>query len=141
MGVRTMAAVRDFANRWPHIGRFLRIDDSTGWINGEFHRWDWWIRDAAERADGYEEWADFYEWHLGQRVDELAGDHRKRNHVERWTADMAYCVRRCAAYARGEDPGEPVPLAVRRPDLEAAHRAIVAELVAELNARRCRRAA
>lgn len=56
--------------------------------------------------------------------------------LEEWTDEMAYGCRRCAAYARGEDPGEPVPLSVRRPDLYAAKRARVAEIIAEVDASR-----
>lgn len=47
---------------------------------------------------------------------------------------MAYIARRCAAFARGEDPGQPVRLWERRPDLDAASRKIVAEIIAELEA-------
>lgn len=80
--------------------------------------------------------ADFYEFRLAQRADELARDHRLRNLVAKWTDAMAYCCRRCAAFARGEDPGEWVPQWERRPDLEAASQAIVAEIIAEVDARR-----
>ena len=40
-----------------------------------------------------------------------------RRLVEEWTDSMAYCCRRSAARARGEDPGEWVPQWKRRPDL------------------------
>jgi hypothetical protein len=69
----------------------------------------------------------------------LASDRGKRNIVEKWTDDVAYCARRCAAYARGEDPGEWVPLWERRPDLDAISREIVGEIIAERNA--CRQPA
>lgn len=66
----------------------------------------------------------------------MAGDDSKRGLVEEWTDDMAYCARRCAVYARGEDPGEWVPQWERRPDLAAAKRARVAKIIAELDAER-----
>ncbi|MPZ83106.1 MAG: hypothetical protein GEV28_23020 [Actinophytocola sp.] len=90
----------------------------------------------VERAAAYEEWADFYEWCLEQRAAELAGDRVKRHLVAEWTDSMTYCCRRSAAWARGEDPGEWVPQSQRRPDLHAEHLAIVAEIIAELDARR-----
>ncbi|MGQ0841857.1 hypothetical protein [Actinokineospora sp.] len=129
----------EISNRWPHIARYLRVD-STGWVDDDYLRWYF----ANERvslpcvdvAAAYEEWADFYECRLEHRIDELAVDHRKRTLVACWTEDMTYCIRRCAAYARGEDPGEPVPMSVRRPDLEATHRAIVDEIIARLDADR-----
>lgn len=135
MSVEVELSIGEVLNRWPHIRRFLRVE-SAGWVDGAFHVWDWWVRDTVERAVGYEEWAGFYQFRLEQRAEELAGDYRKRNLVERWTDDMVYLCRQCAAYARGEDPGEPVPLSVRRPDLEATHRAIVAEIIAEPDTRR-----
>lgn len=87
----------------------------------------------AERAAAYEEWADFYEWHLTQREQELAGDRRKRHLVEKWTDSMAYSCRRSAAWARGENPGSWVSQRERRPDLHAESQAILAELLAELD--------
>lgn len=125
------------SNRWPHIGRFLRVDGSTGWVDGDFVSF-WCTEDTlspAKQAAANEEWADFYEWQLAQRAAELAGDRIKRHIVAEWTDSMAYSCRRCAAVARGEDPGEWVSQSVRRPDLEAEGRAIVAEIIAELDAR------
>jgi hypothetical protein len=127
------------SKRWPHIRRFLRVNRSSGWIDGDyliFHC----VRhtlSSDDQAAAYEEWADFYEFRTEQQLaDELAGDHRMRGLVEEWTDDMVYACRRCAAIARGEDPGEPVPLSVRRPDLYAAKRARVAEFVANVEAHR-----
>jgi hypothetical protein len=94
---------REASKRWPRIARYLRAE-SPDWVDGDFHLWDWWVRDPAERADGYEEWAEFYEWRLALQARELAGDAHGRRIVERWTDDMAYLCRRCAVYARGEDP-------------------------------------
>jgi hypothetical protein len=70
---------------------------------------------------------------LVQREPELGGDRRKRHVVAKWTDSMVYSCRRSAAWARGEDPGECVPQAQRRPDLYAESQAIVAEIIAELN--------
>jgi hypothetical protein len=47
---------------------------------------------------------------------------------------MAYSCWRCAAFARGEDPGVWVPMSERRPDLAAEKQAIVAEIVANTDA-------
>jgi len=102
-------------------------DDYFGWAREEP------ALGPDEQAAALEEWADFYEFRLAQRADELAIDRGKRNLVEKWTDSMAYCCRRSAAWARGEDPGEWIPLPVRRPDLDAASRAIVDELVAALD--------
>jgi hypothetical protein len=58
----------------------------------------------AERSAGYEEWADFYEWRCEHAAAESADDRGMRRLVEEWTESMAYCCRRSAARARGEDP-------------------------------------
>lgn len=113
--------------RWPHIGRFLRVDDSTGRIDDD-HVGFMHIEDRlppAERAAAYEELADFYEWRLKERADELSTDRVKRHLVAEWTDSMAYSLRRCAAFARGEDPGAWAPLSARRPDLDGERQAIV----------------
>ncbi|MGQ0837077.1 hypothetical protein [Actinokineospora sp.] len=111
---------------------------SADWVEGNFHGWVFCVRDAlspADRAAAYEQWADFYQWRLVLRAQELAGDRVKRHVVAVWTEEMTNCCRRCAAYERGEDPGEWVPLWERRPDLDVAGRAIVAEIIAESHAR------
>ncbi|HEV8555751.1 MAG TPA: hypothetical protein VGR06_05055 [Actinophytocola sp.] len=128
---------REVSKRWPHIWRYLRVE-SSGRFDHKFHTWDLGVDrlSPAEQAAAYEEWADFWEFRLAQWRDELAGDRRKWGPLEEWTDEMAYGCRRCAAYARGEDPGEPVPLSVRRPDLYAAKRARVAEIIAEVDASR-----
>jgi hypothetical protein len=120
------------SNRWPHIERFLRPDHSTSSVEDDYPRFSRTEDrlDPTARAASYVEWADFYEWRLEQRADELATDRVKRHLVAEWTESMAYSCRRSAAFARGEDPGEWVPLSVRRPDLDAEKRAIVAEIVA-----------
>jgi hypothetical protein len=122
-------------NRWPHIARYLRVDE-TGRVDDRFH-W-WWSAEKtlspAEQAAGNEEWADFYEWRLEQRAAELAGDRVKRHLVETWTDSVAYSCRRLAAWARGEDPGEWIPQSWRRPDLHVEQVAIVDEIVAKLDA-------
>jgi hypothetical protein len=106
-------------SRWPHIARYLQRR-SSGWVDDDFRRWcD--IRERlgpAERAAANEEWADFFEWRSANRAEELPSDRTGRRLVEKWTDSMAYCCRRSAAWARGEDPGEWVPQHVRRPDLD-----------------------
>jgi len=125
--------------RWPHIRRYLRVDE-TGWVEHDMHCWHVAAKrlglPCAKVAAACEEWADFFEWRLAQRAEELAGDRLTRHLVAEWTAEMAYCSRRCAAFARGEDPGEPVPLRVRRPDLYAEGQAVVDEIMAGVDARR-----
>lgn len=130
-------SVKEISNRWPHIGQFLRGDNSTGWVDDDYPRF-WRIENRlapAERAAALDEWADFYEWQLTQRADELATDHVKRHLVTEWTDSMAYSCRRSAALARGEDPGEWVPLSTRRPDIATERRAIVTEIVTSPNPR------
>jgi len=125
------------SSRWPSIGRFVSVDGSTGEVGDDFAGWSRRADelDPARRAVGYAEWADFWEWRLEQRAAELAGDRRKRHLVATWTDSMAYCCRRSAAWARGEDPGDWIPQHMRRPDLTAEGRAVVAEIIAELDAR------
>ncbi|MFC4856694.1 hypothetical protein [Actinophytocola glycyrrhizae] len=120
---------------WPHIRQFLRIDDTTGQVVSDYLGFSL-VEDLltpAARATAYEEWAAFHEWHLAQRTAELATDRVKRHLVTEWTDSMTYSCRRSAALARGENPGPWTPLRVRRPDLDAERRAIVAELVANPN--------
>lgn len=121
-------------NQWPHIKKFLRVD-SSGRVEDD-HFWWWGVEDTltpAERAAANEEWADFYEWRLAQQASELAGDRIRRHLVATWTDSMAYCCRRLAAYARGEDPGDWINQHHRRPDLDAESQAIVAGIVSKLD--------
>lgn len=114
--------------RWPHIARFLRVDNATGHVHDD-HLTFMYVEDElapAERAAAHEEWAAFYEWRLEHRAAELAADHVKRHLVAEWTDSMAYSCRRSAAFARGEHPGPWIPQPVRRPDLTAERRSIVA---------------
>lgn len=115
--------------RWPRINRFLRTAPS-GRIEGDLLLWSRIERRLLpeERAAANEEWADFFEWQLSQRAEELAADRIKRHLVETWTDDIAYSCRRSAAYARGEDPGPRIPSHERRPDLAEEGRAIVAAI-------------
>jgi hypothetical protein len=102
--------------KFPRIARFLHVQ-ASGWVSARLAFWDLWEKSwlsPAEQSAAYEQWADFYQWHLGQRAGELAGDHLRRRELERWTDDMVYLSRRCAAYARGEDPGEWIPSWERR---------------------------
>lgn len=137
MSVRVRLSGGEVSKRWPHIQRYLRVEPS-GRVKDEFHWW-WSVEETLSPADqtaGNEEWALFYEWRLEQRAAELANDSHLRGLVEEWTDEMAYACRRCAAYARGEDPGEPVPMRVRRPDLYAAKMARVDKIIADARARR-----
>jgi hypothetical protein len=121
-------------NQWPHIKQFLRIN-SSGRVEGDHYFW-WQVENTltlAERAAANDEWADFYEWRLAQRVGELAGDRIQRHLVTKWTDSMAYCCRRLAAYARGDDPGDWVDQHERRPDLDEEGQTIVAEIVSTLD--------
>lgn len=106
-------------NRWPHIARFLHIDEQTGRIDHDYLGFVCDVDDLppAIRAAAYEEWADFHEWHLAQRSAELADDPLRRHLVAEWTDSVAYSCRRNAAFARGEDPGPRTPQPIRRPDL------------------------
>lgn len=110
--------------RWPHINRFLWVD-SSGRVEDDFPRW---LRleataSPAERAAANDEWADFFEWRLEHRAHELANDQAGRRLAAKWTDSIAYSCRRLAMMARGDDPGEPVPQHVRRPDLDGTGRA------------------
>lgn len=120
MSVGVMVSGEELLSRWPLIGRSLRVD-SAGNVEDDFFGWSWWFSGkltCEERAAAYEQWAEYYEWHLTQRAEELAQDRGKRRVLERWTDDMAYCCRRLAAWARGDNPGEWTPQYVRRPDLD-----------------------
>jgi hypothetical protein len=109
----------NMTKRWPHIARFLNVDDS-GRVDYDFLSFSCAEEklSPAERAAANEEWADYFEYRLAQRADELAGNHVKRHLVEVWTDSMVYLSRRCAALARGEDPGPWIGQHVRRPDLD-----------------------
>ncbi|ALG13618.1 hypothetical protein AOZ06_48215 [Kibdelosporangium phytohabitans] len=129
---------RELSKRWPNIRPWLRVNPETETINDEYHQW-FFAKSFAqpprpELAAAYDEWADFYEFQLEQRADELARDEHKRGLVEDWTEEMTYTARRCAAEARGEDPGDWVPQRQRRPDLYAAKEARVANIFATLDA-------
>jgi hypothetical protein len=122
--------------RWPRIAHYLRADPSNGWIKDDYMPWFFDHEDksppCADVAMALDEWADFYAWLLAQRADELAADSVKRSIVEKWTDNMVYSCQRWAARHRGDDPGEWISQADRRPDLEAQSRAIVEEIIAEL---------
>lgn len=130
--------------RWPHIRKFLCVNNSDVCVDHDFHRWHFAHERKAspspEMAAAYEEWADYFEWRLAQRAGELAGDRVRRHLVEEWTDSMAYCCRRSASWARGDHPGEWVPQHRRRPDLDAEGRAIVDEIFARLSPRSLREA-
>lgn len=129
---------REVLDRWPHIRRFLWVDDSTGRVDDNYTGWSSCVEgrlNPVERAAAYEEWAGFYEWCLAQRAAEVADDRRRRHLVETWTDSMAYSFRRSAAWARGDNPGTWVSQWERRPDLYAENQAIVAGIIAELDPR------
>jgi hypothetical protein len=124
----------DVKKRWPHIARFLTVDDASD-VGYDFLRFCC-VENTlgqAEKAAANEEWADYFEYRLAQRREELDRDHVKRHLVEEWTDSMVYLSRRCACHARGEDPGPWVPQWERRPDLDATRRVIVEEIMAELD--------
>jgi hypothetical protein len=85
------------------------------------------VSGTVERQNDLPEVLDFYEWRLEQRADDLADDRVRRYLTAKWTDSMAYCRRRMAAFARGEDPGEWVLQSRRRPDLDAEDRAIASD--------------
>jgi hypothetical protein len=120
VSVRIAVSGGELSKRFPLIRRFLRVE-SSGWVESDFLGF-FRLEDTlspADRAAANEQWADFYEWLLEQRADELAGDRIKRHLVAKWTDSMAYCCRRSAAWARGENPGEWISQHIRRPDLDA----------------------
>src|SRR2546422_858938 len=95
------------AERWPLIVRCLDRSP-TGWVSARLHDWDWrnWRKlSPAALAAAYEQWADFHQWRLAQRAAELATNPSLHHILERDTDDLVYLFRRCAAQARGEDPG------------------------------------
>jgi hypothetical protein len=117
---RHMTVSTGLANRWPHIARFLDLADTRG---DGFDMLSFWRAEKelspAKQAAANEEWADYFEHRLEQHADELAGDPFRRRLMEMWTDTMAYVCRRCAAHARGKDPGRWIPQHERRPDLDA----------------------
>ncbi len=116
------------AERWPHITMFLSVNNSDVCVDDDFPRWlfanERTPTPCPEMAAAYEEWADYFEWCLAQRADELAADRGKRRLAEKWTDSMAYCCRRLAAWARGEHPGKWLPEHQRRPNPDAERHAI-----------------
>jgi len=118
------------ATRWPHLKRFLYVNNSDVCVD-DYPGWHFAVeRNAppkAELAAAYDEWADYYAWCLTQRTD-LADDRIKRHIVEGWSDSMVYCCQRSAARVRGEELGEWLPQHERRPDLAAEGKAIMAEL-------------
>jgi hypothetical protein len=99
----------EIAQRWPHIKRYVWVNNSDVCVD-DYRRW-FCVHESTpppcpELALAYEEWADYFEWRLTRRADELAADPGKRRVVENWTDSIAYSCRRLAVYARGGDPGE-----------------------------------
>ena len=113
----TVSTELEIAKQWPHIARFLSLAESMS-LGYAMLSFDKEKMSPADRAAANEEWADYFEYRLALRADELAGDHVKRHFVEKWTDGMVYLSRRCAAQARGEDPGPWIPQHERRPDLK-----------------------
>lgn len=112
----------ELAERWPEIGRWLYIHDGEvlfddgEWLHcAERNR----VR-GEELATAYEQQAAYYEWLLVQRLTgHLAGDRLGQYLCATWAAEVIYSCQRLATRARGDDPGERVPVWVRRPDLDA----------------------
>lgn len=119
MSAQLISIDPDLTNRWPRIRNSLRVDPA-GNVDSDFIGWSWYTGrrlSTAELATAYEEWADFYEWYLVHRTNQLADAPGLRRWMAQWTENMAYCCRRSAARARGEDPGQWIPQYERRPDL------------------------
>ena len=76
MSTRITPPDREISDRWPNIELFLRVNETTGRVDGDYLRWHFANErvslPSTELAAAYEEWADFYEWRLVQRTDELA---------------------------------------------------------------------
>ena len=114
----TVRSTVDLVARWPRIGRFLRMDDATGWVDGDFRRWHIATEGVRcpdpEYAAASEEWAEFYLWRLERARVRLADDRCRLQLVEEWTDSVVYIHKRMAARGRGEDPGEWIPQYERR---------------------------
>lgn len=108
----------DVEARWPHIRRYLLVNDATGWIECDFRRWHIATEGVRcpdpEYAAASEEWADFYQWRLEQDRVRLADNRGGLRFVEEWTDSVVYIHKRMAARGRGEDPGEWIPQYERR---------------------------
>lgn len=106
----------ELAERWPLIGWWLTVD-RIGWVDGNDLAWSDGAKGRGltedELAAGYEQWVQFYEWHLAQRTDEDGWDYVRSV----WTDSYAYILRRQATKARGEDPGPWIDQWTRSPDL------------------------
>jgi hypothetical protein len=121
----------EMAKRWPHIARFLNdMGVAYGYLSYSSIEEN---LSPAERAAALEEWAEHFEYQLARRAEELDRNPVKRHLVEMWTDSMVYLSQRRASYARGEDPGSWIPQWERRPDLDAAQRAILEEIIADLD--------
>lgn len=127
----------ELAERWPLIGRWLRI--KYGELDFDYFGWSSYVERCGVAGEVvaamYEQQIAYYEWRLERRRPELAGDRLTWHLVEEWTDTMVYCCRRSAAFARGDDPGEWVVQSVRRPDLVAQSCAITDEIIAGLGPR------
>lgn len=127
---------RDFITaRWPHIADYLYIEPDVDTVEDRYFAWHFATEEVKypdlAMAAALEEWADFRAWHFERRRPTLDNDRNLRSLVERWTDSMVYIHKRNAAHARGEDAGEWIPQHERRPDLEAEHREIVNEILAD----------
>ncbi|AOS61957.1 hypothetical protein [Actinoalloteichus hymeniacidonis] len=137
--MKPTVSMEQASGRWPTIRRYLLAKPRIAKITNPFL--DWHCANASttlpneQIADALTEWADYFEWDLQQRTDELVADPARQHFLENWTDSMAYCCRRWAAWARGEDPGKPIPLHERRPDLARRGNAITDEIIAGLAVR------
>ena len=114
-------------DRWPRIQHALTVQDS-GYVDCDYPSVVWHMDQqgmrGVERAETWEELAEFYEWRLTTRAGEMAEAPSLRFLLETWTDSMCYALRRSAAYERGDDSGPVVEQSQRRPDL-FAHRSVV----------------
>jgi hypothetical protein len=122
-----MPQAQEITSRWPHIKRFLCVEPG-GWIADDFQSWC-----TIEKSLNPVDRVAANEGRL-LRVATGAAGHRtgpqpnKAPPLTEWTDSMAYCCRRSAAWARGEDSGVWVSQSWRRPDLTEEYRAIIGNL-------------
>lgn len=108
----------DLEKQWPRIGLYLEVQES-GWIKDRLLMWlHHEVKMSPEdRVAGYDEWADYFEWQLTLRTEELAADPAKRRFVEHGNAEMVARCRQAAARAREAAAAQCQPFRDARPRL------------------------